>query len=734
MLASRKALSLAVLSLSLVAAAVPSRASAPVPAPGRGPVRHHAVALGSTLPTTIDGKAGAELAALRGDAGMMVAIAPLAARLGIPVARKSGSLAVQINGAWVNVAANDTTVREGDTPTMRLAIMPVQRDGKLFVAVDDLTELLDVDASLHGGRLVIGTKSGSPSANVAVTERAKPSPSPSPTAFPAPKNRFQAPADKHVVGHASLTMNNDANLRSYNALLDGGGSAVRANLYASGTSGAHTSLGGSARIGPGERHLLLGGVDDPLFGSIFVGGGANGVLFADGRGTSVSSSVTGLDDRRVIAVGRRSGSSIREVAFATDASSPGQLLLGLQSWTETSGRYFQREVWVGEHGLGAGLHFRSAGRFFTEEKLGIAGAGLPLVTGDAPTQATLGYDLSGSLGVRAGVGTGHGQRGSGLAQLFAHTKFAQFTVSRYGDQFSTDAVITGTASHETIGYVRGPGLASFDALGDFALRGHGGIEARAYLASQNSRDGSVTYRFDRDGPSASIGLENVASGAQSRFGPILGYAVPVSAALSLGAEIHPLSRGNALRLLVNQTLFAGSRAPQRFVTVERPGDAVGGIVVLIDGVRSHVFTSPSMKIGVPAGTHYVALVSENGSFASPEQRVTDGIPASIALPLWQVAQVHGQLRLATGTVFVGTAPSLGGISVVLAPGNVVVQTDEDGRFSFPSQALDPASKISLDPSSVPTELATPPEQPIGRADQPLEIVLASAKTVERVRF
>lgn len=723
MRASRRALGLAVLCLFLIGTAAPGRTPVPAnkPTPGR------------TLPTTIDGKAGGELPALRGDGGMMVAIAPLASRLGIPVARRAGSFAVEINGTWVNVAANDTTVREGDVPTMRLAIMPVQRDGKLFVAVEDLTDLLDVDASLRGDRLVIGTKSGSTSTNVAVTERAKPSPSPSPTPSPVPKNRFQAPSNKHVVGHAGLTMNNDANLRSYNALLDGGGPGVRANFYASGTSG-HTSIGGSARIGAGERHLLLGGVDDPLFGSVFVGGGANGVLFADGRGTSISSSVTGLDDRRVVAVGRRTGSSIREVAFATDASSSAQILLGLQSWTETSGRYFQREVWVGEHGAAAGLHFRSAGRLFTEEKLGIAGAGLPLVTGDAPTQATLGYDLSGSLGVRAGLGTGHGQRGSGLAQLFAHTKFAQFTVSRYGDQFSTDAVIPGTASHETIGYVRGPGFAAFDALGDFALRGHAGLEARAYVASQNSRDGSVTYRFDRDGPSASIGLESIASGGEGRLGPILGYAVPVSAALSLGAEIHPLSRGNALRFLVNQTLFAGSRAPQRFVTVERPGEAAGGIVVLVDGVRSHVFTSQSMKVGVPAGTHYVSVASENGAFASPEQRVTDGIPASITLPLWPLAQVHGRVRLAAGTVFVGAPPSLGGISVVLTPGNVVVQTEEDGNFFFPPQAIDPATKISLDPTSVPPELSAPSEQPLGRVDQPVEIVVTSAKTVERVHF
>lgn len=687
-----------------------------------------------SISTTIDGGGAIKLPAVRGDGGTMVALEPLATRLGIPVSRDKGALKLQVNGVVISVLANDPTVRERDIPTMRLSAMPVRRDGKLFVAVDDVPSLLDVDASLRGERLMIGTKSGTTATQVAVTEVAIVKPSPPPAPSLPPRTRFQPPADKKLIGHASVTMNNDANARSYNALFDGGGRTVRANLYANGTSGVRTSIGGSARIGPGERHLTLGAVDDPLFGSIFGGGGANGIVYANGTGTVVST-VTGIQNRRAVALGRRTATSVREIAFVSGPGSPAQPLLGTQSWSDQrSGQYVQRELWAGAHGLGAALHYRSAGRLFTEAKLGFAGAGLPLVDGDAPTQATVGYELSNAFGVRAGVGSGHGQRGSGVAQIFARTRLAQFTFSRYGQQLSSNATFKTTMAQGTVGYVRGPGIASFDALGEFAVLRHGGIEGRAYLASQNSRDLAVAYRFDRDAPSATFGLESVASGRESRFGPTIGYSAPVTSSLSLGVELHPLSRGNALRFSVNQALLVGTRVPQRFVTVETAGELPDGVALLVDGVRTTALTSRSAKIAVPPGTHYLSLQSADGRIASPEQRVSDGIPTSVVLPLWPVAQIHGRVRIADTTALLGAQVPLGGIIIMLQPGNTNAQTDEDGNFTFPAQAIDPGTKIVVDATSVRNGFATPAEQSLSRAEDPVEIMLSSSKAVERVRF
>jgi hypothetical protein len=168
--------------------------------------------------------------------------------------------------------------------------------------------------------------------------------------------------------------------------------------------------------------------------------------------------------------------------------------------------------------------------------------------------------------------------------------------------------------------------------------------------------------------------------------------------------------------------------------VETGGEAPNDAVLLVDGVRANALTARSMRVAVPAGTHYLSVQSTGGVLASAEQRITDGIPASVFFPLWPVAHIHGRVRIANATTLFGTQPPLAGIAVTLQPANVSVQTDQDGNFAFPAQALDPASTIAVEGESLPAGLAAPAETRLHGASEPLEIILTSSKTIERVRF
>jgi hypothetical protein len=415
---------------------------------------------------------------------------------------------------------------------------------------------------------------------------------------------------------------------------------------------------------------------------------------------------------------------------------PGQFLFGWQTRSQSPKSYFERELWAGEHGLAAALHVRSTGRLFTEAKLGFAGAGLPLVTGDAPTAATVGYDLSSAVGVRSGFGAGQGQHGAALAQLYARAACATFTLSRFGQQFASDINVNGGgAAQGTLGFTRGQGTSALNALGDVALRHGAELEARAYFSSPYTSDIAVTYRFDREHPSALLGAEVIGTNGARHVGPIAGFSAPITRTLSAGIELHPLSRGKALRFTLGQTFLGGSaHVRQRSMLVETTSDAPDAVFVLIDGVRTTALAGHSATIAIPSGVHFLSLQSAGGGLASPEQRITDGLPSPVVLPLYPVVRASGRVRIAGTQALLGTAPSLAGITVVIKPANITAQTDAAGNFSFPALAIDPNSTISVDAASLPEGFAPPAEQGLTNGPGTIDMVLRSNETIERVHF
>jgi hypothetical protein len=668
----------------------------------------------------------------------MVPVERLAKHLGLPVRRGRGRVQVDVDGSWIEINANDITVREDGSPMMRLTAFPRLQSGQLYVGVADLANLLDVNVMAHGNRLVIGAKDARAERAMTVSELATPTPRPSadPPRATAFSNTVAAiPQGRHLIGHASFEFMNQANSRFYQGMFDGGSGSVHASLYANGSQGTHTMVGGTVTLGTGARHADFGSFPDPLYGEIFNTGGTNGVDFENRSGTTFSWGDSPYGNRRILALSNTHGALTQIASLVSEPGSGMQLLGGLIRSTATAKGFFSQEIWIGEHGLGAGIHYRTAGRFYMENRLGIAGAGLPLIPGDAPTQLDAGYDFSSSLGLRAGIDGAKDQPLRPFAQIYAQSHGFQASFSHQLQGNVLTAGYDGTGINGFVDYGRS-GSSTF-LSGSWQMQmGRGLFTANAYSTSANSRDEWAEYQFNSGSAGPTLGIESVSSGDDHRFGPVVGVALPVARLLTARLELHPLARGNGLRVAVQQTLTVRNRvAQQRFITVASETPPQSQLFVLVDGVRGPALSSASVRVPVPDGNHYVSLQSEDGKLGSPETRVVDGNPAALTLPLWPVLEVRGSVRLpqSATTALLGVRPSLAGITVVIQPGTLVAQTDANGNFDFPPQGLAPDSTITVDASSLPAGLAPSTPVPVS-GDAPITVQLQLSKKIEKVTF
>lgn len=668
---------------------------------------------------------------LRNDGNLMIAVAPLARRLGIPVKHTAGALALRVDGTWVEIRPNDVTLREGDAPVVRMASFPTVRGGQLFLTAPDISAALDVDASMRGGRLIVLRKGAAVTTSAADDFQVIERPSATPTPRVAPGVHEATGPAKRLVGTFSAQVSDYAQQRNYNALLDGGGAHFHASIYVNGISGGRSNLGGTLRMGdPGARHLSLGGVNDPLYGQLFTGGGSNGIENVAVNGSFESYTTTTVDARHVFAVGSRSGGIVREVALASQ-NAVMQPLIGLQRWNESPHFIFDRELWTGLRGVGVAMRYRTTGRIYTDDRIALAGAGLPLVTGDAMTQATLGYDISKAFGVRVGYGASHGFAAQSLVQIYGGTQGANFTLSHYGIQNGATLEVSRGAERLRFGYIQAPGYTGFQSDGAFDVR-RGVVETRAYVASGNSSDLAADYRLKREAPSVSLGLEAVRAQNGGRVAPTIGYLFPVGSSLSLGFEFHPLPNGNGVRFTASQSLFAQPAVRRQFVNVALDSVPTVPIYLLIDGARKQQLTAQTTRVAVESGSRYLSVQSEDGRMGSPEERVVDGAPGSLSFTLWPIVELRGVVRLTALPLGVDR-PSLEGITVVLNPQGVSAQTDRDGNFSFPSQAIDPRATIAIDPDSLPKGFAASDPQQF-QSGRDAVVLLHPSTKIEKVIF
>jgi hypothetical protein len=532
-----------------------------------------------------------------------------------------------------------------------------------------------------------------------------------------------------------LEFMNQANSRFYQGMFDGGTGAVHASLYANGSPGTHTMLGGTVTIGTGTKHADFGSFPDPLYGEIFNTGGSNGIDLENRSGTTVAWGDTSFGDRHTLAVSNARGGFTRIASLVSQPGSETQLIAGFVRSTSTAKGFFSQEVWIGEHGLAAGMHYRTAGRFYMENRLGIAGAGLPLIPGDAPTQLDAGYDLSNALGIRAGIDGAKDQAIRPFAQIYAQSHGLQASFSHQAQGNVVTAGYDGTGIHSFLDYGRSASSTFLSGSAEMQT-GRGRFTANAYATSTDSRDEWAEYQFNSQAAGPALGIESVSAGNARRFGPVIGVAMPIAHLMTARIELHPLARGNGLRVAMQQTLTIRNRAtPQRFITVASAAASPAHLFVLVDGVRGPELSSASVRVPVPDGNHYVALQSEDGKLGSPETRVVDGNPAGLTLPLWPVLEVRGNINLpqTATTALLGTHPSLANITVVIQPGTLIAQTDANGAFDFPPQGVAPDSTITVDASSLPAGLAPPAPVKIS-GDAPIALQLQLSKKIEKVTF
>jgi hypothetical protein len=680
------------------------------------------------------------IATIRSNGTLMVALEPLAHKIGIPTRRAGLGLELEVDGAWQRVMPDDVTVREDSAPAMRLLFFPVRRNGQLFVSADDIPQLLDVDAS-HARHDVDFTKSradSSTSPEFVAKDLATPTPMPSPTSAPPSKvaqTGLIPPQNKHVVGRMNLDYVSQAGSKYYDAMFDGGTPTVHATLFASGTSAASTAINGTVTIGSSARQGVLGGFAEPLYGSIFTGGASNGLEYRAGTDTSYAWGITPVGGRRILAFAHQRRSITSVVALTSEYSGAPQPLLGVQQSVDGAHSTFEKEFWVGEHGIAAGLHYRTTTRFYTEERLGFAGSGLPLVPGDAPTQINVGYDFSSSLGVRAGYQAARGYTSQPFAQLYGRIHSIELGLAHSASQNSFSTNYSGASVQEALDYSRSPG-SSFLTTSGAVLFKKGAIETNGYFMPGNSRDAWIDYHLRRDTPTLLIGFESIGGANASRFGPTIGYAAPFGALMTVKLEAHPLLRGQGLRFSVQRALVAANRyAAPSFVTVTTDAIPASPLYVVVDGQRGQQIISASSRIAVPAGTHYISLQSIDARTGSPEARIVDGTPNTVTLPLWPIAEVQGTVKMpkTASTELLGTNRSLSGITVIIQPGDIIAQTDEHGRFDFPAQALSPDSTITVDNSTLPDGLGAPPPQKIAN-NGTMTILLRPTKKIEKIKF
>lgn len=671
----------------------------------------------------------------KGERDRLLPLASLAHSFDIAVRHAGGALEVRVDGSWLRVTPGDVTVSEDGVPMLRLTAAPSVRSGQLCISSRDVSMLLDVDAGVHSARTAA---QHSRNAGDSFEVRTIATPTPRPTIAPATLAKESAaleiPEGRHLVGTVGFEMQRQANAQYYQFNAEGGTKNVRGAFYANGSPTMRPFVSGVVTVGAGTQHATFGSVTDPLYGSLFSQSGTVGASYENARGTTFTWANASFGDRRSVSLSH-SRSGITDVAALVSDAAGRQLLVGRQYAATTRWGEFDRELWLSSRGAGAGVHYRSEGRLYTEARLGVATSGLPLIAGDAPNEADLGYQFSQSFGLRAGIAAAHSYGSRPFAQAYGRIGSLQLGLARMANESNIDLAIAGASARASVDYGRAGSSSFLNLIGDLTLP-RGILEANAYVTQGNNSDTWLDYRLRRTEPSMTIGMESIRAANASRIAPTIGYTAPFPGSMLVGLELHPLLHGQGLRVSVrHQILALDSRARPRFVTVSLNAQTSGTVYAFVDGVRQGQLVSAAAKIAVPDGTHYVSLQSADGRFASPETRVVDGTPQVVSMPLWPVLEVQGAVRMPSGMLpaLLGERRSLAGITLVVRPQDITVQTDENGNFDLPPQAIAPHSTIGADASTLPDGLALDAAQTIPESGRVL-LRLKLAKNVQKVIF
>jgi hypothetical protein len=681
------------------------------------------------LSVRVDGETLGAIAVQRVGDTPLVPLDAVANALGWRVVALADGVRLSGDDRTVVLTAGSRIVRENGEARLLFAEAVVNRGGRLYLSVTDLTRLFGVRSEHTNGAIafVRPAQLGTPARIVEIARPPAPQPSTAPRT--AVRRSDDAAPAAATAGRIVLSLDRVGSTRLLNVSSETKSGTLQTALTSSGVNDFGTP-NATIVAGSAQRNVALGMLTDPLGGTIFRGAVYEGVALARGdrtlfagRRLADGTDVTGMTFGDALHGGSTTIATVwRNGAY--DQTIVRRLRRARHPWGD-----FSTEVLAGDKGLGIGFAARTRGRTFFQADAAYATRGLPLGPNDAPVNVDIGRELSTATTAVAGLATGPRQPLAPFVGIStrAHGLLASASVS---DRTVTASVAYQSANASLQAYsVPGPQRAA-GVQGVLAFPG-AVLDLTATSAAGN-RDAALTLRSVRRGLNV-IGGVGFPSGGH--VAPIVGLSVPIAPLLMLEGTVRPAgATAHAVRLGIAMGIPARRKPsiPTVDAVIRIDGDAPARLRLFVDGVPSQLAAAPVAHVAVTRGPHVFAVDTDDGTRGSPDVAVRIDAPGDGAtLPLWPFRTVRGRVIASDRAVWSPDA-SFAGIMISIAPDGATVETAADGTFIFPKLPLAPGATIEVAAGSLPRELHAPDREPLPDGD--VTLVLGPGLRVERRTF
>ncbi|MBV8602053.1 MAG: hypothetical protein JO359_10865, partial [Candidatus Eremiobacteraeota bacterium] len=391
---------------------------------------------------------------------------------------------------------------------------------------------------------------------------------------------------------------------------------------------------------------------------------------------------------------------------------------------------FAREFIIGDKGAAVGLSARTKGRTYVESTVTYATKGLPLGPNDAPISIDVGRHLSDNTTVVGGFYATPQQPWGPFAGISTHSR--NFSLGITASAHNVSAGFAYQSQRADVSFYTVPGVERAVGFNGVLYMPGSQLEAQSSNSS-GTNDASLTLRTIRPGLNF-IGGISVPSGGKP--GPVAGVSIPLGHLLAVETTLRPSSSG-PYGLHVGLAMGIAARRPPSAPTIPARISIDGAMPLpkmrlFVDGAPASTFAAASATANVERGTHTFAVESVDGALGS--QDVALNVQAagdSVNLTLWPERTVRGRI-VVDNSASVPTDFTLAHIIVVIQPGDISVESAQDGTFFFPRQPIAPVSTIRVDAGSLPRELR--PSDPLPLDGTDVELRLLPGLRIERQSF
>ena len=659
----------------------------------------------------------------------LVALSPLAHALNWKVVRTNSTAVLIGHDRQVILTIGLRTVGENGDPHAMFAEAPLDRNGQVYLGARDAAKLFGLTLTTNG-KLVFHRPQDL-SSGTEITEIPA-SPTPHPTATPR-INRNNANGGDGATANAGrvlLSLDRVGTANVINVQGETQGSFLATRIDSSGVN----QIGppdATVIVGDAKRNASIGYISDPLAGLIFGGGVYEGIDLHNGDSGHDEFIGRRLDDGyssfgTVLSDPHDGTSDTLDVLMHGDSYAE-MLLRRFAVWHEPWGDY-TREFIIGNRGFGMGFGARTRGRTFLETDVTYASRSLPLGPNDAPIRLDLGHELSDATTVVAGFEETPQTPLGPFVGISTHSQNFVAGISATNHEIS-GSLAYHTANADVQGYTV-PGVSRASGIEGTYYFPAITIDAQSYNALGDA-ESYIEARTNRPGLNLVTGIGLPSGG---RPGPIAGLSIPVSRMLSIEGTLRPSASG-PYRLHLGVAASIGRRRvsgePMVPANVRLEGASTHAVRVFVDGAPAGTRSTSTFTIQVTKGTHTFSAESTDGSEGSPDTPVNvEAAGDTVALALFPEHSVKGHVTLAP-TAIVPSDFSLAGITVLIEPGDLAVQTNADGTFFFPRQPIPQDATVQIDSASLPRELRA---GPVRSLNDDVELAILPGLTIDRRTF